>query len=91
MASYLLIQFVLILIVVGVAYSFVSDTKDYLINAIGGADNPYANTPLQGQMDQDSIDGGYFLLVLFKMFLIPALFVLMYWCYNYAQKPVREW
>jgi hypothetical protein len=86
--SYLvLVGVILTIIVSGIAYNFTSDFVDMMLNSING----YAGTPLENQMDASSIEGGNFLLMLFKMILMPTLLVIMYFAWVMAQKPVKQW
>lgn len=85
-AYLLLVGLGLTIIITGIAFNFISDFVDFTIAATS-----YSGTPLANQMDQASIDGGYFLLTLFKMILVPSLFIILYFCWSMAQKPVRNW
>jgi hypothetical protein len=87
MVSYLLIMFLLTIVIVGVAFNFVSDFVFYVINAING----YQNTPLYGQLDQSSVDTGNFLTIIFNNFLIIGLLVLIYWVWQMSLKPAKPW
>lgn len=75
------------IIVVGIAYNFTSDFVDFILGGI----NDYEGTPLANQMDADSIQGAGFLMVVFKMILVPSLFVIMYFAWVMAQRPLRPW
>jgi hypothetical protein len=86
-AYLLLVGLFLTLIVVGIAYMFISDFVDFILNGING----FAGTPLAGQLDQSSIDTGNLLLVLFKFCLIYFLFIIIYWVWTMAQKPERPY
>jgi len=86
-AYLLLVGVGLTIVVTGITYNFVSDFVDAVLASI----NSYEGTPLADQMDADTVEGGNFLMALFKMFLIPALFMIMYFAWTMAQKPVRPW
>lgn len=86
-AYLLLVGVGLTIIVTGIAFSFISDFVDFMLSGING----YAGTPLANQMDADSIQGGDMLIVLFKMILVPSFFVIMYFAFVMAQKPVKSW
>ena len=87
-AYLLLVGLGLSLVVIGIAYAFISDMTDALINGINLG---YSGTPMETSMDAESIEGGFFLLTLFRMILIPAFLVLIYWIWTMAQKPVRPY
>lgn len=83
--AYVLLFMGLAIIVTGIFFSFISDGVDAIIGAING----YAGTPLQGAMDANSIETGDMLLMVFKLALLPSLVVIIYWAFNYATKPVK--
>jgi hypothetical protein len=83
----LLVGLALTIIISGIAYSFTSDFVDTMMSGING----YAGTPLENQMDSDSVTGGNFLMALFKFFLIPVLFVIVYFAMVMSQKPEKNW
>lgn len=83
----LLVGLGLSIVVSGIAFNFISDFVDTCISF----SNTVWSGNLQAQMDADSINTGNFLLMAFKFCLIPILFVLMYFQYSMAQKPVRPW
>lgn len=83
----LLVGFGFTIVIVGIAYMFTSDFVDYILAAI----NNYEGTPLEGQMDSSSIEGGNFLIVLFKLFLIPALLILSFWVWSMSQRPFKPY
>ena len=85
MVAYLILIFGLIIIVTGITFSVTSDFVDSMLAA-----TTYANTPLAGAMDADSIQTGDLLLVLFKYILIVILIALAYWMWVMSQKPVKS-
>ena len=87
MVSYLLIVLGISIIVSGITYNITSDLVDSFVSALSitfSHDSKFT-------MDQDSIDTGNLLMTLFKYCLIPILFVLGYFAWTMAQKPVRPW
>jgi len=86
-AYLVLVGIILTLIVSGVCFNFTSDFVDFWIASING----YEGTPLANQIDQDTIDGGDFLMTIFKFCLIPILFCIMYFSWVMGMKPVRSW
>jgi uncharacterized protein (UPF0333 family) len=86
-AYLLLVGVGLTIITVGIAYSFISDFVDVILSSI----NNYSGTPLANQMDVDSISTGNLLLALFKLILIPALLVIIYFAFTMSQKQQKSW
>ena len=84
-AYLLLVGLGLTLIVTGITYSFVSDFIDFVLSAI----NNYSGTPLANQMPASATEGGNFLIAIFKMCLVPILFIIMYWIFTMSMKPVK--
>lgn len=87
-AYMLLVGVGLTIVVVGIAYSFISDFVDAFLSAVITG---YVGTPMEDVMDSDSIEGGDFLLMLFKLSLIPSLIALMYWAWNMSMKQEKNY
>jgi len=86
MVAYIIILFGLIIIVSGLTYSVSSDFVDTILISL----NSGYSQDSRFSLDADSVYGGNLLLTLFKFILMPILFVIMYWVFQYAQKPNRQ-
>lgn len=86
-AYLLLVGLGLSIVVSAICFNFISDFVDIVLYTTG---RTYANMPL-AQMDADSIQTGNLLFMCFKFCLIPVMFVLIYFCFVMAQKPVKSW
>jgi len=83
----LLVGVGLTIIVTGITYSFVSDFIDLILASI----NNYTGTPLANQMPASAVEGGDFLMAIFKMCLVPILLIIAYFAFSMSQKPVKQW
>ena len=85
MAGYLIFAVVIIgIIVIGLGYAFLSDAVDIFIPQ-------YRSGLLSGYNDELTNWGFDVLMTIFKFILIPALFVIAYFAWNMAQKPLQRY
>ena len=86
-AYLLLVGVGLTIIITGITYSFVSDFIDMILASI----NNYEGTQLANQMPASAVEGGDFLMAIFKTSLVPILLIIAYFAWQMSQKPVRQW
>lgn len=85
MAAYLIFKIIIVgIVILGVFYSFASDTVDQFTPL-------FSSGPLSGYVTPEMQWGHDVILFALKYVLIPALIGLMYFTYQMGQKPEQPW